>query len=107
MKNILPSIHSFEEYENLKANLEIFENAAKEIIYRHNLPLELPLSIFSEGTNIVFAHGNERVIKVFPPFHDDQFKADLLVLNHLQGKLSIMTPKVEYDGDISGWPSLS
>ncbi len=106
MKNtsIFPPISSFEEYEKLKANIEIFEHAAKEIIHRHQLPVELSLTLFSDGTNIVFAHGNQRVIKIFPPFHYDQFKAELLVLKHIQEKLSVLTPIVECDGDISGWP---
>lgn len=102
--NTLPPVDTFEEYEKLKANIEIFENAAKEIIYAHQLPIELSLAIFSEGTNIVFAYGDQRVIKLFPPFHYDQFKAELLVLQHLKGKLSVLTPVVEHDGDISGWP---
>ena len=107
MKNnsikILPSINSFEEYEKLKVKIEIFENAAKEIIHRYQLPVDLPLNIFSDGTNIVFSYGDQRVIKIFPPFHNDQFKAELLVLQHIQGKLSIMTPTVEHYGDVSGW----
>jgi hygromycin-B 7''-O-kinase len=58
-----PIIHSFEEYENLKLKPEIFENAAKKIIHRHQLPDE-PLLPF-EGTNIVFSYGKNRVIKIF------------------------------------------
>lgn len=101
---LLPSISSFEEYEKLKVNSEIFENAAKEIINRHQLPIELSLNIFSDGTNIVFAYGDQKVIKIFPPFHYDQFNAELLVLKHIQGKLSVITPIVEHYGDVSGWP---
>ena len=102
--NTLPSIGSFEEYEKLKVKIEIFENAAKEIIHRHQLPIGLSLKIFSEGTNIVFDYGDQKVIKIFPPFHYDQFKAEVLVLQHIQGKLSVETPAVEHYGDISGWP---
>lgn len=69
LNSILPSINSFEEYENLKLKPKIFENAAKEIIHRHQLPDE-PLSLF-EGTNIVFSYGKNRVIKIFPPLHQD------------------------------------
>lgn len=103
--NILPSfIDSFEEYEKLKVKIEIFENAASLIIHRHQLPIESSLTLFSEGTNIVFSYGSQRVIKIFPPFHYDQYKAEILVLKHLQGKLSVATPTVEHDGNISGWP---
>lgn len=64
------------------------------------------LTPFSEGTNIVFAYGDNSVIKIFPPFHRDQFESELLVLKHLQGKLSVNTPTLEHDGEIFGWPYL-
>lgn len=99
---MLPSINSFEEYENLKLKPEIFENAAKEIIRRHQLPHE-PIALF-EGTNIVFSYGKNRVIKIFPPLHQDQFASETLVMKHLHNKLSIDTPTIEYEGELAGWP---
>lgn len=99
---ILPHVTTFEEYENLKLKPEIFENAAKEIIHRHQLPDE-SLSLF-EGTNIVFSYGKNRVIKIFPPFHQDQFTSETLVMKHLHNQLSISTPAIEYEGEIAGWP---
>jgi len=98
-----PWVDSFEEYEKIKLQIETLENAAKEIIQRHQLPNE-PLSLFSEGTNIVFACGKQRVIKIYPPFHKDQFASEVLVLNHLQGKISVKIPTIEYQGEIAGWP---
>lgn len=100
---ILSSTHSFEDCEILKLNTAIMNAIAKEIIERHQLP-EAPLKLFLEGTNIVFAYGNHTVIKIFPPCHLDQFKSELLVLKHLQGKLSLQTPMVDDEGDIFGWP---
>jgi len=103
IKPILPSIHSFEEFEVLKQNIKFFENAAKEMMHRHHLP-EASLTLFSEGTNIVFAYGEHQVIKIFPPCHFNQFHSDQLALKHLQGKLSVKTPALEYEGEINGWP---
>lgn len=103
LEKIFSSVHSNEDFEELKLNLELIEYAAKEIIHRHHLP-EASLTLFSEGTNIVFAYGDSQVIKIFPAFHHDQFKSDLMVLKHLQGKLSIKTPKPEYEGELAGWP---
>lgn len=100
--SIFPHVSSFEEYENIKIQIDRFEKAAREIIAFHRLSDE-PLSLF-DGTNIVFAYGNNRVIKIFPPFHQDQFKSDLLVMNHLQNKVSVKTPIIEYHGVIDGWP---
>lgn len=99
----LPYINSFEEYEDLKlTNKDIFVNAAKEIITYHHLPYE-PLSLF-EGTNIVFSYGKNRVIKIYPPFHQDQFASEVLVMKHLANKLSVKTPEIEFEGTLSGWP---
>jgi len=102
---ILSSIDSFEAYEKLKLNPDIINGMAREIIVRHHLP-EASLKLFSEGTNIVFDYGSHTVIKIFPPFHSDQFKSELLVLKHLQGKLSVKTPAVKYEGEIFTWPYL-
>jgi len=103
MHPIFPPITSFEEYEKHKLKVEILQSAAKEVIGRHRLP-EKKLSLFHDGTNIVFAYGDDRVIKIFPPFHESQFKSETLVLHHLQGKLSVNIPAIEYQGEIAGWP---
>jgi hygromycin-B 7''-O-kinase len=103
LQDVLSSTQSFEDYEILKKDADIRNAIVKEIIEIHQL-LDAPLKLFSEGTNIVFAYGDDTVIKIFPPFHLDQFKSELLVLKHLQGKLSIKTPKIKAEGNIFGWP---
>jgi len=100
---ILSSIKTFVQFEKLKQLPEVLGSLAKEILSRHQLPEE-PLTFFSESTNIVFAYGDHKVIKIYPPFHLEQFKAELLVLKHLEGKLLVKTPAVEYDGTIGDWP---
>ncbi len=99
---ILPAISTDEEFENLKLNPEIFESAAREIIARHHLPDDA-LSLF-EGTNVVFSCGKERVIKLFPPEHLNQFQSESLIMPHLYKQLSVSTPAIEFFGEISGWP---
>lgn len=103
LQAILSSADSFEDYESLKLKADSVEIIAREIIDRYQLA-DAPLKLFSEGTNIVFAYGDHTVIKIFPPFHLDQFKSELLVLKHLQGMLSLKTPTVGYAGEILGWP---
>lgn len=98
----LPPVETFEEYETLKLNNPIFEKAAKEIIDIHQLPRE-SLSLL-EGTNIVFSSGNTRIIKIYPPFHLEQFTNEVLVTKHLAKKLSVQTPEIEFEGEINGWP---
>jgi hygromycin-B 7''-O-kinase len=102
MNSIFPPIDSFEEYEKHKLKTEVLENAAREIIHKHHLPAG-QLSLFHEGTNIVFAYGNDRVIKIFPPLHQNQFKSEVMTLHHLQGRLSVTIPTIEYQGEIKGW----
>lgn len=101
--NQLPFLHSFEEYEAFKSNIDVLEAAAQKIMHRHHLP-ELPLTLFSEGTNVVFEYGENQVIKMFPPFHQDQYQGEWLVLKHLQGRLSVNTPTLQYHGELAGWP---
>ncbi len=101
--SILSSVHAFEEYERFKRQVDILEHIAKEIIDRHQMSTT-SLTLFSEGTNIVFLHNDSTVIKIFPPFHQDQFNSERLVLQHLHGKLSVNTPSIQQIGNIAGWP---
>lgn len=103
LNQTLSVIHTYEDYEKLKRNIE--EDVVRAVIHQQQLP-EALLMPFSEGTNIVFAYGDTSVIKIFPPFHRDQFESELLVTKHLKGKLSIDTPTLEYEGEIFGWPYL-
>jgi hygromycin-B 7''-O-kinase len=97
----LPNITSAEEYDQLDLNNEIFKNAAREIISRHALPNE-PLKLLA-GSNVVFLCGNH-IIKLFPPAHHSHFIHEVLVMKHLHNKLSVQTPAVRHEGNISGWP---
>src|SRR5262249_15463694 len=105
LSEVLSSITTYEDFEKLKLNLEVLEAIARIVIDRHQLPAA-KLTLFTEGTNIVFDYGNHQVIKIFPSFHQHQFKSDSLVLHHLKGKLSIKTPIIEHEGEIEGWPYL-
>ena len=101
LNQTLSAIHGFEDYEKLKQHIE--EDLARAIIHKHQLS-EAPLTLFSDGTNIVFSYGESKVIKIFPPFHQSQFESERLVLKHLDGNLSIKTPTLEYEGELFGWP---
>lgn len=97
----VPIMHTFEDYEKLKRHIE--KDIVSAVLQQQRLP-KAPLVSFSEGTNIVFAYGSDKVIKIFPPFHRDQFASERLVLQHLAGKLSVTTPVLEYEGEIGNWP---
>jgi hygromycin-B 7''-O-kinase len=103
LNQTLSTIHTFEDYEKRKQQIE--EDLARAIIHKHQLS-EASLTLFTDGTNIVFSYGDSKVIKIYPPFHQDQFISERLILRHLDGKLSVKTPKLEFEGEIFGWPYL-
>lgn len=103
INNVLAAISSFEEFEELKLTSNILAEVAQTILARHHLPIK-PLALFSEGTNIVFSYDDSLVLKLFPPFHQEQFASECLVLKALAGKLSVKTPTIHYEGEIAGWP---
>ncbi len=98
----LPLLDSFDAFEKFKLNHEIVENIAKQICINHHLP-DQSLEML-DGTNIVFSHGKDRIIKIYPPLHQEQFKHEVLVMRHLNKKISVKTPEIEYEGTLSGWP---
>ncbi|TAL59452.1 MAG: aminoglycoside phosphotransferase family protein [Legionella sp.] len=100
---LLTSVNTYEEFEQLRLNQTDFTAAAREIMQRHHLP-DQPLTLFADGCNLVYALGDERVIKIFLPCHQDQFRGDLLVMQHLRDKLSVKTPNIEFSGELCGWP---
>lgn len=96
-------VTTYEEFEQLRIENTDFTPAILEILERHNIP-NAELTLFSDGCNLVYAVGNERVIKVFPPCHQDQYTNDLVVMRHLDAKLSVPTPRIEFTGEFLGWP---
>lgn len=99
----LPPLDIFEGYEIFIQDPAPLEAAAHALMKRHDLP-HAPLTRFEEGTNVVFALGNRLVIKIFPPFHRDQCTRETAVLHKIFGKLSVATPEILHQGEISGWP---
>lgn len=77
----------------------------RAIIHKQSFS-EVELTLFSDGTSIVFSYAEDKVIKIFPPFHQSQFDSERLVLKHLDGNLSIRTPTLEHEGEIFGWSYL-
>jgi hypothetical protein len=71
---VLPDINSDEAYEKLNFNDELFLNAAREILARHNLPVE-QLSLLG-GSNIVFSYGDQRIDQAI--FRDPEISKDII-----------------------------
>lgn len=66
----------------------------------------LVLNQFAEGSNIVFASGEDRVIKLFPLFLEFQFQAEESALKLVHSRVSVSTPKLIASGYHDGWPYL-
>lgn len=97
----LPSVSTFDEFEKLKLRQGFFEDIAKEILLNHGIP-DKPLELL-EATNVVFSQDNQRILKIYPPFHQEQFRHETMVMNHLKNKLSVKTPIVEYQSTLADW----
>lgn len=65
-----------------------------------------PVRQMSEGTVLVALLGDERVIKLYPPFLRDHFGFECAALAALQGRLPVPTPKLLATGERDGWPYL-
>lgn len=58
----------------------------------------------AEGTALVSRLSGGRILKVYPPFLRDHFEFERAMLDHVQGRLSLPTPRRLVDGLHQGWP---
>lgn len=59
-----------------------------------------------QGTVLVALLGEQRVIKLYPPFLQDHCEFERVVLSQLGGRLSVPTPTLLATGVRDGWPYL-
>jgi hygromycin-B 7''-O-kinase len=65
-----------------------------------------PVQPMTSGTVLVALLGNDRVLKLYPPFLQDHFAFEEAALAHLHGRLSVPTPQCLATGSYAGWPYL-
>lgn len=70
----------------------------------HGLPTT-PLVPFRDGSNLIASAADEFVVKVFPPFHRDQWESERRTLAHLANHdISISVPQLAGQGEREdGW----
>jgi hygromycin-B 7''-O-kinase len=108
---LLPFVNNLADYMSLFAKGSVWVQAMQVICQRHGLPTDR-LVRFGDGTDpadgssVVFAVGDQLVIKMFPPFRKNLFDADLSVAERVFGKLSVTTPEIHAHGMLDGWPYL-
>jgi hygromycin-B 7''-O-kinase len=100
---LIPAITSRDQYRSLRSDVALWLPAIQEICRQHHLPMA-PLTRFAdESTHIIFAVGDEFVVKLFAPFWPD-YKAESLLLRHVSGRLPLATPRLMATGDLERWP---
>ena len=102
-RQILPRFDFIDDYDQMRKRIDVglFADAAREIAALHLLTPE-PLQLFPDGSNVIFAHGKNQVIKLFPHLLIDQYESERIVLKHLESKLTVSTPKLLHEGAIDG-----
>jgi hygromycin-B 7''-O-kinase len=89
--------------ERYRLDVEGWRPAVQELCAEHGVRAD-PFEPFADGSNLVAAVGGTAVVKVFPPFHRNQWESEHRVLAHLGGRLSIPIPRLIAAGDRpDGW----
>ncbi|MFB7849113.1 phosphotransferase family protein [Streptomyces sp. NPDC056053] len=100
---MLPPVETDEEWDAVVPDETVMRPGAEDLCARLGLAGE-PLTRFSEGSQPVYAVGDEHVLKLFPGAAARDGVAEGGVLSHLQGRLPVETPRVREAGAYeNGW----
>ncbi|MBL8288318.1 MAG: aminoglycoside phosphotransferase family protein [Rubrivivax sp.] len=85
------------------ASREAIESLARELgPWAERDPLAIRQQ--TEGTALVAFLGDDRVLKLYPPFLADHCAFERAVLERLHGRLAVPTPRLLAGGEREGWP---
>jgi hygromycin-B 7''-O-kinase len=98
----LPPVGSDAEFELVRRDDALFLPAVEAICTRHGFH-GAALERFAVGSVVVHAIGDGHVLKLFPPHVERNFRTELAVLEHLDGRLSVPTPAPVASGELDGW----
>jgi hygromycin-B 7''-O-kinase len=101
----LPALSDFESFRTWRIDQSRWLPVALDIAHGHGLKTATP-HVFTTGTNLVIGLGDETILKIFPPIFRDKFVSERISLAQLQGRLSIPTPDILFEGERDGWPYL-
>jgi hygromycin-B 7''-O-kinase len=96
---VLPHVTDPAHYRRLFRDDAVWLPAVETIRARHGLPAEAPVRIRA-GSNIVFAAGDDLLIKLYAPDARPEWTADRLVLARVAGRLGVATPQVVASGEL-------
>ncbi|MEK7485468.1 MAG: aminoglycoside phosphotransferase family protein [Planctomycetota bacterium] len=103
--NWLPLANTPEEFQAVVKQESLFSGAIPHILEIHQLQVN-SISRYSKGSLVVYALGKDYAIKLYPPCFQQDYEKESLVLNYLQGRLSLPTPKIYYSGELECWKYL-
>ncbi|CAL9633021.1 aminoglycoside phosphotransferase family protein [Streptomyces sp. enrichment culture] len=100
---MLPVVGTDEEWDAVVRDETVLRPGVEDLCARLGLA-GAPLSRFPDGSQPVYAVGDEHVLKLFPAAASGDALAEARVLTHLQGRLPIPTPRVREHGMYeNGW----
>lgn len=100
---LLPIVTRREDYLSFRRDVAIWLPAVNAICQKHDLPVGQSVRL-GDGTNVIFAVGDEYIIKLYPPYWQREFQADHTVAEFVYDKLPIATPFIYTYGELEGWP---
>ncbi|GAA2586351.1 phosphotransferase family protein [Streptomyces lienomycini] len=100
---MLPLVETDEDWDAIVPDETVMRPGAADLCARLGLA-GAPLTRFPDGSQPVYAVGDEHVLKLFPAAAARAGVAEGRVLTHLQGRLPIPTPRVRDCGSYeNGW----
>jgi hygromycin-B 7''-O-kinase len=98
----MPNPATLDEYRGIYHRDDLWRPAVEHICRRHGLPGG-PHLRGPDGTHILYFAGESRVVKMFVPLFGDDFTAERLVCERLEGRLGVATPALVGEGEVDGW----
>ncbi|MDO0917574.1 aminoglycoside 3'-phosphotransferase/choline kinase family protein [Streptomyces sp. DT2A-34] len=100
---MLPPVETDEEWDAVVPDEKVMRAGAEDLCARLGLA-GLPLTRFPDGSQPVYAVGDEHVLKLFPGAAARDGIAEGRALSHVQGQLPVPTPRVHDAGPYeNGW----
>jgi hygromycin-B 7''-O-kinase len=84
--------------EKYRTDPESWLDAVREVCAAHALPFDSAVP-FADGSNLVASVGRSRVVKLFPPFHRNQWESERRVLARLAGRVRVPIPELIAAGE--------
>jgi hygromycin-B 7''-O-kinase len=100
---MLPTVDTDEQWDAVVPDEAVMRPGVEDLCGRLGLA-GAPLDRFTEGSQPVYAVGDELVLKLFPGAAADDGIVEARVLSHLEGRLPVPTPRVHATGAYeNGW----